>query len=71
MIIYSEKQLKDIKILFTILHLRNNFQTEYFCIDRTTNLQFSKMQSEIYGSLVRKQYYAKCINPLYRKFTEQ
>ena len=30
--IYSEKQLKDIKILLLLLHLRNNFKQKYVCI---------------------------------------
>ena len=32
-------------------------------------MQFSKMQYEIYGSLVTIQYTTKCTNPLYPKFT--
>ena len=39
-----------------------------FVFDRTINLQFSKVQNEMYGSLVTIQYHAKCNNPLYRKF---
>ena len=35
----QKKQLKDIKIILTILHLRKNIQTEFFYVfDRTTNL---------------------------------
>ena len=40
-----------------------------FAIDRTTTLQISKMENEIYGSLVTTQYHVKCNSPLYRKFT--
>ena len=40
-----------------------------FAFNRTTNLQFRIMQSEIYGSLVTIQYHAECINPLYQNFT--
>ena len=40
-----------------------------FVSDRTTNVQFSKMQNKIYGSLVTIQYHTKCTNPLYPKFT--
>ena len=47
----------------------NNFQTNTFVFDRTTNLRFNKMQNEIYGSLVTIQYHAKCSNPFFRKFT--
>ena len=62
-IIYSEKQSKDVKFLLKILHLRNNFQTKYSVSDRNTSLQFSKINNKIYSSLVTIQYYAKCNNP--------
>ena len=55
---YSKNQLKNIKILLTLLHLRQSI----FVFDRTTNGQFSKMRNEIYGSLVTIQYHAKCNN---------
>ena len=69
--IYSEKQLKDVKIILTILLLRKKYKQSIFVFDRTTNLQLSKMQSEIYESLVTIQYHAECIKPLfiYRMYT--
>ena len=42
-----------------------------FVSDRTTNMQFSRMQNKIYGSLVAIQYHTKCTNPLYPKFTSK
>ena len=40
-----------------------------FVSDGTTNMQCSKMQNAIYGSLVTIQYHVKCNNPYYRKVT--
>ena len=34
-------------------------------------MQFIKMQIEIHGSLVTIQYYTKCTDPLYPKFTSK
>ena len=45
------------------------FKHSSFISDRTTTMQFTKMQNEIYGSLVTIQYHAKCTDPLYPKFT--
>ena len=42
-----------------------------FVIDRIITLQFSKMQIEIHGSLVTIQYYTKCTDPFYPKFTSK
>ena len=42
-----------------------------FVSDRTINIQFSRMQNKIYGSLVTIQYHTKCTNPLYPKFTSK
>ena len=42
-----------------------------FVSDRTTNMQFSRMQNKIHGSLVTIQYHTKCTNPLYPKFTSK
>ena len=42
-----------------------------FVSDRNTNMQFSKMQNKIYGSLVTIQYHTKCTNPIYPKFTSK
>ena len=36
-----------------------DFQTNYFVIDRSITMQFTKMQIEIHGSLVTIQYYTK------------
>ena len=41
-------KLKDIKILLNLLHSTMGM----FVSDITTNMQFRKMQNEIYGSLV-------------------
>ena len=71
LVIYSEKQLKDIKILLTIT-VEKMISIQGICIyDRTTNMQFSRMQNKIYGSLVMIQYHTKCTNPLYLKFTSK
>ena len=55
---YSEKQLKDIKILltFNITFKKIIFNQSILISYRTTTMQFSKMQNEIYGSLVTIQY---------------
>ena len=42
-ILYSEKQIKGIKIILTLFDLKEYFQIKFFY--RTTNLQFSKMQN--------------------------
>ena len=42
-----------------------------FVSDRTINMQFSRMQNKIYGSLVTIQYHIKCTNPFYPKFTSK
>ena len=34
-------------------------------------MQFTKMQIEIHGSLVRIQYYTECTDPLYPKYTSK
>ena len=66
--LYSEKQLKDIKILLTITFGNIIFKQIIFVIDRIITMQFTKMQIEIRGSLVTIQYYTKCTGPLYPKF---
>ena len=70
-LLYSDKQLKDIKLLLTnnIQFKKINSKQSVFVSDRTTNMQFSKMQNKIYGPLVTIQYHTKCTNPLYSKFT--
>ena len=42
-----------------------------FVSDRTSYISFSKMQIEIYGSLVTIQYHTKCTNPHYPRFTSK
>ena len=42
-----------------------------FVSDRTTNMQFSKMENKMYGSLVTIHYHTKCTKPLYPKFTSK
>ena len=42
--VYSEKQMKDIIIILTLFYLIEYFQIKFF-FDRTTNLQFGKMQN--------------------------
>ena len=66
--LYSEKQLKDIKILltFSITFKKIIFNQNIIISYRTSTVQFSKMQNEIYGSLVTIQYNL-CTNPLYPK----
>ena len=44
------------------------FKESNFVSDRTVTMQFTKMQNEIYGSLLTIQYHIKCTNPLYSKF---
>ena len=46
-----------------------NFKQSNFVSDKTTTMQFRKMQNEIYGSFVTIRYQNKCTNPLYSKFT--
>ena len=71
-IIYSEKQLKDIKIVLTLLTFWNIiFKENIFVIDRIITMQFTKVQIEIHGPLVTIQYYTKCTDPLYPKFTSK
>ena len=43
------------------------FKQSIFVSDRTTNMQFSKMQNKIYEPLVRIKCYAKCTHLLYPK----
>ena len=47
------------------------FKQIIFVIDRIITMQFTKMQIEIHGSLVTIQYYTKCTDPLYPKFTSK
>ena len=47
------------------------FKEIIFVIDRIITMQFTKMQIEIHGSLVTIQYYNKCTDPLYPKFTSE
>ena len=47
------------------------FKQSIFVSDRTNNIQFSKMQNEIYGPLITIQYHTRCTNPLYPKFTSK
>ena len=71
-VVYSEKQLKDIKIVLTLLTFWNIiFKENIFVIDRIITMQFTKVQIEIHGSLVTIQYYTKCTDPLYPKFTSK
>ena len=42
-----------------------------FVSDRTTNMQCSRIQNEIYGSVVTGQYHAKCNNPPYPNVTSK
>ena len=65
-IIYSEKQLKDYITVEKIISIQGIFVSE-----RATNMQFSRMQNKIYGSMVTIQYHTKCTNPLYQKFTSK
>ena len=70
--IYSEKQLKDIKIVLTLITFWNIiFKKNIFVIDRIITMQLTKVQIEIHGSLVMIQYYTKCTDPLYPKFTSK
>ena len=70
--LYSEKQLKDIKLLLTLITFWNIiFKQIIFVIDRIITMRFTKMQIEIHGSLVTIQYYTKCTDPLYPKFTSK
>ena len=67
-----EKQLKDIKILFDYITFEKIISKQIiFVFDRTTDMQFRKMQNKIYGSLVTIQCHTKCTNPLYPKFTSK
>ena len=69
-ITYSEKQLKGINIILTLLQLKKKTQTKYFfAFNISTNLHIIKKQNEIYESLVTIQYHAKCNNPFYQNFT--
>ena len=45
------------------------FKQSKFVSERTITMQFTKLQNEIYGSLVTIQYHTKCTYPLYSKFT--
>ena len=45
------------------------FKQSNFISNRTITMQLSKMQNEIYGSLITLQYHTKCTDPLYPKFT--
>ena len=66
--IYSEKQLKDILVLFNYITFEKTISNEsIFLSDRTTNMQCSRMQNKIYGSVVTLQYHVKCDNPCYQK----
>ena len=47
------------------------FKQIIFVIDRIITMQFTKMQIEIHRSLVTRQYYTKCTDPLYPKFTSK
>ena len=47
------------------------FKQIIFVIDRIITMQFTKMQIEIHGSLVTIQYYTKCTDPVYPKFTSK
>ena len=48
------------------------FKQSIFISDRSTlNMQFSKMQNKIYGSLITIQCNTKCTNPHYPKFTSK
>ena len=49
--------------------MRKQFPSKLFSYLILTNMQFSKMQNKIYGSLVTIQYHTKHTNPLYPKFT--
>ena len=70
--LYSEKQLRDIRILFYFITFGNIiFKQNIFVIDRIITMQFTKMQIKIHGSLVTIQYYTKCTDPLYPKFTSK
>ena len=70
--VYSEKQLKDIKNSFDFITFGNMiFKQIITVIDRIITMQFPKMQIEIHGSLVTIQYYTKCTDPLYPKFTSK
>ena len=70
--IYSEKQLKNMKNYFDFITFGNIiFKQIIFVIDRIITMQFTKMQVEIHGSLFGIQYYTKCTDPLYPKFTSK
>ena len=59
--------MKDIKILLILFHLKKRkINQSTFAPDRTTNMQFRKMQNEIYGSFVTIQYHSNVTN----RFTE-
>ena len=47
------------------------FKQIIFVIDRIITMQFTKVQIEIHGSLVMIQYYTKCTDHLYPKFTSK
>ena len=47
------------------------FKQSIFVSDRTNNIQFSKMQNEIYRPMITIQYHTRCTNPLYPKFTSK
>ena len=68
--LYKEKQLKDIKILLDFITFYKIISNQSsFVSNRTTIMQCSKIQNEIYRSLVTIQYHAKWNNSLYRKVT--
>ena len=66
------KTIEGYQISFAnITFEKNIFKQSIFVSDRTTNMQFSKVENKIYGPLVTIQYHTKCTNPLYPKFTSK
>ena len=69
---YTQKNNWRISKFFWLYNIRNIiFKQIIFVIDRIITMQFTKMQIEIHGSLVTLQYYTKCTDPLYLKFTSK
>ena len=71
MIFTQKKLLKYIK-KFDYITVEKIYSVQgIFVSDGTTNMQFSRMQNKIYGSLVSIQYHTKCTNPLYPNVHKQ
>ena len=70
--IILRKTIEGYKKYFDYITVENIISIQgIFVSDRTTTMQFSRMQNKIYGSLVVIQYHTICTNPLYQKFTSK